>query len=212
MATDDVSETGDVDPEQLRAQLSRIQEAMGLVERYRSAVEQWLVFGVLVAVASVASQYLYTNELSWTWYWVVWIGGLGGGSALYGRLRGGSVSWEGGEGRPDVNAIIAGVYFAFLPILWIVHQFVPDLTYAENSLLSLSVISVLLGVAYLVVGNVLKAYYIRATDRYAFYVGGVVLIALGPLLPTFEVGRTYPYLVFGGVYLVYSVATYLYLR
>lgn len=212
MATDDANEAGDVDPEQLRAQLSRIQEAMGLVERYRSAVEQWLVFGVLVAVASVASQYLYTNELSWTWYWVVWIGGLGGGSALYGRLRGGSVSWGDGEGRPDVNAIIAGVYFAFLPILWIVYQFVPDLSYAENSLLSLSVISVLLGVAYLVVGNVLKAYYIRATDRYAFYVGGVVLIALGPLLPGFEVGRTYPYLVFGGVYLVYSVATYLYLR
>jgi len=212
MATEDAGETGDVDPEQLRAQLSRIQEAMGLVERYRSAVEQWLVFGVLVAVASLVSQYLYTNELSWTWYWVVWIGGLGGGSALYGRLRGGSASWGGGEGRPDVNAILAAVYFAFLPILWIVNQFVPELSYADNSLLSLSVISVLLGVAYLVVGNVLKAYYIRAPDRYAFYAGGVVLVALGPLLPAFEAGRTYPYLIFGGVYLAYSVAAYLYLR
>jgi len=212
MATEDASETGDVDPEQLRAQLSRIQEAMGLVERYRSAIEQWLVFGVLVSVASVASQYLYTNELSWTWYWVVWIGGLGGGSALYGRLRGGSVSWGGDEGRPDVNAIFAGVYFAFLPLLWVVYQFVPDLSYAENNLLVLAVICVLLGVGYLVLGNVLKAYYIRAPDRYAFYVGGVLLVVLGPLLPAFEIGRTYPYLVFGAVYLVYSVATYLYLR
>ncbi len=209
MATEDAA---DVDPEQLQAQLDRIQEAMGITERYRSAIEQWLVFGVLVAAASVVSQFVYANELPWLWYWVVWIGGLGGGSALYARLRGESVSWGGDEGRPDVNAIVGAVYFAFLPILWIVGYYAPDLTYAENSLLALSVVSVLLGVAYLVVGNVLKAYYIRAGDRYAFYAGGVLLAALGPALPAFEPTRTYPYLVFGGVYLAYSVVAYAYLR
>jgi len=208
MATEDGA---DVDPEQLRTQLSQIQEAMGLTERYRSAVDQWLIFGVLVALASVVSQYVYTAELNGFWYAVVWIGGVGGGSALLSRLRDSSAG-TATDGKPDVNVILFAVYFAFLPILWIVDYYAPDLTYAENSLLTLSVIAVLLGVAYLVVGNVLKAYYIRAEDRYAFYVGGIVLVALGPVLPAFELTRTYPYVVFGGVYLAYSVAAYGYLR
>lgn len=209
MATEDPP---DVDPEQLQAQLSRIQEAMGIADRYGSAIERWLVYGALVAAASAVSQYLYANELSWVWYWVVWVGGMGGGSALVGWLRDGSTSFGGGDGTPDVEVLLTVVFLAVFPIFAVVGYFLRDLTYAETSLLTLSVIVVLIGVGYLVVGNVLKAHYIRARDRYAFYVGGVVLVVLGSLLPAFELSRTYPFLVFGGVYLAYSVAAYLYLR
>ena len=70
----------------------------------------------------------------------------------------------------------------------------------------------LVGVAYLVVGEALRAYYIRRRDRFAFYVGGAWMLVLAALLPSIEFFHTWGYATFGVVYAAHAVVSYLLLR
>jgi len=80
-----------------------------------------------------------------------------------------------------------------------------------EAILLFSLIVALVGVAYVVVGESLKAYQIRRRDRYAFYVGGAWMLVLAVLIPNIEILQTWGYATYGLLYAVHAVGSYVYL-
>ncbi|WP_135820274.1 hypothetical protein [Halostella litorea] len=197
-----------VDPAELREDIETIKDAMGLEERYEGAAVLWLAFGGLVAVAAGLSQYVFLAELSDWYHPVIWIGLLGGGGAVANRLvAGDDAGGWGSDDAPDPYLQIAVVYAVSFPIVNI-QQSLVDAPRAVASASTLATIVVLIGAAYLVVGNTLKAYRIRTRDRYAFYGGGALMVALGTVMPFVDALLTWHYAAFGLAYLAYALASY----
>ena len=206
-----MSDEPELDVEELRAELDQIKDAMGIQERYDGAAEQWLLFGFLVALAAGISQYVFVADLPGYWYAIVWIGLLFGGGALGIRylFGGNSGEWFAtGRNKPGLFFIFGATYIATIPIQLIAQSYVGELSDDAETMFTLAIILVLVGVAYVLMGNVLKAYYIRARDRYAFYVGGLLMAGLGTAIPFVDFLQQWGYATMGAIYLVYAIATY----
>lgn len=206
-----MSEIKDVDPADLQRDLDRIKDAMGIAERYESAIDVWLWFGVLVALASTLSQYVVLNRLPNAWHAPIWLGILviGGGGLMWWRF---DASWTPGATDPNVGFQILVVYLGAMAVQLAAAPFLPELGYLAETAFVLGIILVMLGLGYLVAGETLKAYQIRARDRRAFHAGGLLMVGLGLAIPNLEVLHTWGYATFGGSYLVYAVATYTVLK
>jgi uncharacterized membrane protein YhaH (DUF805 family) len=197
----------DVDPAELQRDLDRIKAAMGVAERDESAPEQWLLFGVVVALGSLLSQYVVLERLPGFWFLVIWFGLFGAfGAVLYRRSEG--YSWAPGDGEPNIGYLILVVYGGTFAVQFVVGPFLPELGYLAETAFVLGLVLVMLGIAYVVAGEALKAYRIRDRDRRAFQIGGVLLIALGIGIANVEPLREWGFAAYGGTYLVYAVASY----
>lgn len=209
----------EIDVEALRTELDHIKDAMGLRDQYRSAPEQWLLFGTLVPVAAALSQYVHLQEMApWyhtpIWLTVLGVGGTFGNWLLLGEARARRSPTEllyGGP-KPNVFLPLVVVYFASVPIQIIFTPFFDDIGYHTGSIYILGLILVLLGVAYVLVGNVMKAHYIRFRDRLAIYAGGLWMVPLGVAMPYSDVLLEWGYAAFGASYFVYAAVTYAILR
>lgn len=196
----------DVDRDELQRDLDRIKDAMGLAERYENAPEQWLGFGIVVAVAAAISQVVVLERLPGYWFAVVWFGLFGAFGAVLRRRYG--YAFAPGSSRPNVGFQILAVYAAAFAVQFVALSFLPDLDYLEETAFQLGIILLLLGTAYVVAGETLKAYHIRDRDRYAFHVGGLILGGLGVAIPTVGALHEWGFATFGGVYLVYALGSY----
>ncbi|WP_336034509.1 hypothetical protein [Halobacterium yunchengense] len=196
----------DVDPQTLQRDLDRIKSAMGIAERSENAPEQWLLFGVFVAVGSALSQYVVLQRLPGYWFAVIWLGLVAVGGTVVGYYT--DTFEPTPADKPNVAVQVFAPYAAGFPLWAAVTPFLADLGYEEETALMLGVVLVLLGVGYVVAANSLRAYRIRARDRRAFALGGVLLVALGVAVPTVDVLHTWGYAAFGGTYLAYAVASY----
>jgi hypothetical protein len=196
----------DVDPSALQEDLDRIKDAMGIAERYESATEQWLLFGAFVAVGSAVSQLLVLERAPGYWFPVVWLGLLA--ASAVGLSRRYDYSYAPGHGDPNVGFQILVVYLGSFATLFAVEPFLPELDYLAQNALLLGLIVVMLGLGYLVAGETLKAYHIRARDRYALHAGGVLMVALGVAIPNVESLHTWGFAAFGTSYAVYAAASY----
>ncbi|WP_247730769.1 hypothetical protein [Halovivax limisalsi] len=203
---ENVDRGDEVDRADLQRDLDRIKEAMGLAERYENAPEQWLGFGVVVAVACALSQYVVLERLPQAWFAAVWLGLFGALGAVLSRRYG--YSFEPGTARPNLGFQILAVYFAAFPIAAVAGSFLPELSYLEETAFTLAIILVQLGAGYVVAGETLKAYHIRDRDRYAFHAGGLLMVGLGVTVATYEPLYEWGYAAFGGAYLAYAVASY----
>lgn len=199
------SETS-VDVEALRHDVRQIKDAMGLGERYPSRIRDWLVFGALVAVASAISQYVHLQELPAYLHPVVWLLVMGGGGVLV--LYRDHEGFDQGEAMPSIPFQFLAAAIAYVPLLAIVAPLDDGLGYRRGSVLVLGLVLVLLGIAYLGVGNALRAHRIRRRDRWAIYLGGLWMMALGGVMPHSAVLVDWGYAAFGGLYLVYALASY----
>lgn len=200
--------TEDVDASELQRDLDRIKVAMGIADRYESAVEAWLWFGVLVAVASAASQYVVLARLPPIWHTPIWVGLLilGGGSLMYWRL---GSSWSPGTDEPNVGFQILVIYLGSILVQLAAGPVVPDsIPYLLETAYVLGLILVMLGLGYIVAGETLKAYRIRARDRRAFHAGGVMMVILGVAIPNVELLHTWGYAAFGASYVTYALLAY----
>jgi hypothetical protein len=200
-----------VDADELRSELNQIKDAMGIQERYDSATRLWLLFGVAVPVAAALSQWVHLGRHPQWWHTVTWFGVLGGAAALYFAFvddRPGRTS----AGKPNLIVQFAVVYFAAVPIQIIVFAYTGNLGYETESTLVLSLIVVLLGVAYGVFGASLRAYRVRTLDRWVFYAGTVWMVAFGVATPQVAVLQTWAYAAYGGCCFLYAMAAYLVLR
>jgi len=196
-----------VDPEALRDDINRIKDAMGIAERYEGAPEQWLLFGVFVAIGCAVSRFLVLERAAGFWYPVVWLGLLGAGSLALSRRY--NQAFAPGRSDPNVGFQILVVYLGSFAALFVVSPFLPDLGYLAENALILGLVVVMLGLGYVVAGETLKAYHIRTRDRYALHAGGVLMVALGVAIPNVEVLHTWGFAAFGASYGVYAAASYL---
>jgi hypothetical protein len=206
--TDPVAADSNVDPADLQRDLDQIKEAMGLAERYKGATNQWLLFGVSVAIGAALSQYVVLNRLAGWWHTIIWLGIVVGGTYLVIHFRYGAPTVGPGRSEPNIGFQLLAIYFGVLPIQVAVGAFLPDLGYLAQNALSLGVILILLGLGFLVAGETLKAYHIRARDRRAFHVGGIGMIALGTAIPLIEFLHTWGFAAFGVGYLTYALLAY----
>ncbi|MDH5021489.1 hypothetical protein [Halobacterium rubrum] len=196
----------DVDPRRLQQDLDRIKDAMGIAERYEGAPEQWLLFGALVAVGSAISQVLLFERAAGFWYPVVWLGLFGASGVVLSRRY--DYSYGPGANEPNVGFQILVVYFGSFATQFVARPFLAELGYLAENAFVLGLVAVMLGLGYLVAGETLKAYRIRARDRYALHAGGVVLLVVGVAIPNVDVLHTWGYAAFGASYVVYAAASY----
>jgi len=205
-----MSDSAEVDPETLRRELKGIKDAMGLQERYPSQFGLWLVYGALVLAASLASQYIHLRELPGYWHPLAWfailsLGGIYQWRALEARSGGfGSIG-----AKPRIPLQFAGVFALYFVFLVGVSPAFEGLGQGRTGILIFSPTVGLVGAAYLVVGESLRAYYIRRRDRWAFYAGGAWMLALAAVMPNVAVLETWGYVAFGGLYLLHAVGSYL---
>lgn len=196
----------EIDTDALRTEIEQIKDAMGLQERYPSRFHLWLVYGVLVALAAAASQFVVLNRLPGWFHPIAWFVCMG---------IAGLVQWvrvDGREESPAVSkpniALQFGAIFAYYGVVLAVMGVLPSVSYLLESAVIFGMVVGLVGVGYVVAGSSLAAYYIRKRDRYAFYAGGLWMLPLAVAIPVVPPLRTWGYAVFGGLYLVHSVAAY----
>jgi hypothetical protein len=199
----------EIDPERLRAELAQIKDAMGIKERYPTRFTLWLVFGVCVLAASLGSQVIALRGLEPLLHSVVWFASIGVG----GLYRGVTQSETSNGSRHTTQAkprlwlqfgAVFTMYLVFVFTIGAATAIQPDIL--ESLIFSLTV--ALVGVAYLVVGESLRAYYIRRRDRWAFYVGGGWMVLLAVAIPNVELLETWGYTAFGVLYGAHAVASY----
>jgi len=208
-----MSEDTEIDPEVLRQEVEQIKGAMGLNERYPSEFRYWLVYGVLIALASGGSQLIALYELPNISHSVVWFGLLGaGGIYQWSKSSPTNIQRSSTGTKPRLGLLYPAVFSFIIVVLFVVFPETDSLPDAQREIIVFSQFVGLTGVAYLVVGEVLRAYYIRQRDRWAFYLGGVWMLVLAVLLPNVEFLNTWGYGVFGILYVVHALVSYLALR
>lgn len=199
---------GDIDPADLQRQLAEIKGAMGIAERSEVATSIWLLLGISVPLAAAVSQYVHLEQLPPILHSVVWTVFVGGGFATFAFLTDTTISRDRTAGKPNLWFQFGLVYLAFFPLSAIVSAYVGELSYTAESALRLSIIVVLIGVAYGVMGTALEAYYVRRRDRWLLYAGTVWMVALGVAIPQSAFLETWAYAVFGALYFVYALLAY----
>lgn len=206
-----MSEDTEIDPELLREEVAQIKDAMGLQERYPGQFQLWLVFGVAVLLASIASQLIALRELSGSLHAVAWWVPLGG-AWLYQWWKTGDVEATNPDAKPRIGVLWLSVFALYVVFLFTLDPALDTLSAEAAQILLFSLIVGLIGVAYLVVGEALRAYYIRRRDRWAFYVGGTWMLALAAVMPNVDALETWGYATFGVIYAVHAGVSYLVLR
>jgi len=204
--------SGETSPDDLREELETIKEAMGLQERYGSELRLWLVYAVLVGLASLGSQAVVALELPPWGHWLSWGAFIGVGVVYQTVVLGDDYSGGDSEARPGLGLQYGAVLVYALVVLAVVAPLFPgaDPTLASSVVFAVAVGAV--GTAYVLAGNVLKAYRIRRRDRLAFYAGGAWMLALAVLLPRVTLLQRWGYAVFGLAFAVHAVGSYLALR
>lgn len=198
----------DIDRADLKAELDQIKDAMGLGERYPAEFRLWLVFGVLVFAASLASQYVLLRGLPSYLHGLVWFGFMGAGGA-YQWYTVDRDDWSRAGGEPSAYLQAGAVFSLYVVYVLVLGPALDPLPEQQASLVLFSLIVALVGVAYLVMGNTLNAYNIRKLDRYAFYVGGGWMLVLAAAMPNVGFLRTWGYAVYGALFLLHSVGSYI---
>lgn len=202
-----MSEEPDVD--RLREDLDQIKEAMGIAEQYEGAGSIWLFFGLAVPVASALSQYVLTERLPEWYFSVIWFVVLGGGFGLYVAVTDREYRpTRPTQGKPNLVAQFAIAYLASIPLAMIAGVYTEGLGYVDGTAMTFSIIAVMLGVAYGMLGSSMRAYRIRPRDRWVFYVGTVWMVALGVAVPQSALLERWVYAAFGGLYFVYAIGAY----
>jgi hypothetical protein len=200
-----MSEDPELDVETVRAELDQIKDAMGLQERYPSQFRTWLVYGLLVPVAAAASQVVELQGLAGWWHFVAWTVtmSLGGIYQWWAHPDGYEVA---SEGKPRIGILAAGVFAYFAVVAGLLAPL--SVSDSLGSVLTFAAIVGLVGVSYVVIGETLRAYYVRRRDRLAFLVGGAWMLALAAAMPNVAALREWGYAVYGVLYALHSLAAY----
>lgn len=207
-----------VDPEQLKRQLSDIKGAMGLEERYPGQRRLWLVYGVVIGLASILLELIFIVNpdapgMFYFWLWVTYA--LVTGLSLM-RLASGMPRDIESVTVPDWRVLFGTLVLAFGTSMV---QFYPALSAAERALPSeefaplegafvYSLVISISGIGFLFAGNALRAYRIRKRDRRVFYGAGVWMLVFAALFTSVEWLRPVGYGLFGVCFLAYSLAAY----
>jgi hypothetical protein len=199
----------ELDVEELQRELATIKDAMGLRERYPSQFQLWLVYGVLVGLASLGSQAVAVVGLPGWGHAVSWAGFMGLGNVYqYVALDDHTEDGQTGGAKPSIGLQYVVVLAYAVLVVWLLAPALDSLAAVRASATIFAVAVGAVGLAYLLAGNALRAYYIRRRDRLAFYAGGVWMLALAAAIPTVPALQRWGYAVFGIAFGLHAVVSY----
>lgn len=195
----------DVGEESLREELGQIKQAMGLREEYPYWWRFWVVEGVGVGLMFPILQYGLREGFD-LWIVALFLGVFAGHQLVLRKIL--SAYERPTTGVPSWNTwhyiIFAGVGALIVGLRPFYHQVEP----AQQHALSLVTVGTILGIAYLYLGQLLRAYDIRDADCYAFYAGGVWILLLSALIPHVSRFQGWEFAVFGVGYAIYCLTAY----
>lgn len=197
----------EIDVAALRSELDQIKDAMGIDERYPSQFRLWPVWGVLVLAASLASQYVALAALPGVLHAVVWFSFMGLGGVAQWRLVDPDPAGDTAT-KPDLWVQVGAVFSVYVVYVTTLGPALSGLDGQQAGAVLFGLIVALVGAAYVVAGNALKAYYIRRRDRWAFYVGGLWMLGLAVSIPNVPVLTRWGYAAYGVLFGVHSVVSY----
>jgi FtsH-binding integral membrane protein len=202
----------DADVEELRRDIDQIKSAMGIGERYPGGLRLWLVYGVLVPIAALASQAIATFDLPGWGHWLAWGLTMGAAGVYQAVALGDRDGLHPSEPRPNIALAFGGVFAYALVVIAVVS---PVLDTAAAGRVQATVFGIAVagvGAAYVLGANALAAYRIRRRDRLAFAAGGPWMFALALAMAYVPVFRQWGYAAFGLGFAVHAVAASLLLR
>lgn len=200
--TGDVSE--DVDADALRTDLKEIKGAMGLASDHPYWWRFWIVEGICVGLLFAVVQF-WLREGFRPWIAVTFGGVIAGCELAKRRLRS---NYRPPTGVPDQRRWGLAV-FAGIGVLLVGLRPVFESLDATNAVrLALVSSGAVVGVGYVLMGQLLAASGIRAVDQYAFVVGGAWIMTLAAAIPHVPVLRGWEYAAFGIGIALHHVGTY----
>jgi|GEM_PF-3154049 len=201
----DTGDSDEIDAEVLQSELSQIKRAVGLQDEYPYWWRWWLVEGVTVALLFP----LMNAGMAWGFSYpliALIIGLFGAHQIILWRIQ---QRYE--EPMTDVPSwgrwhliFFAGIGAAILGFMPIIDQ-VDGLGETPAVLVTVGII---LGIAYAYMGQLLEAYDIRNADCYAFYLGGIVIMAVSAALPWVSAIEGWEFATLGVTYGLYGVLAY----
>lgn len=213
----------EVDPADLKRQLSDIRGAMGLEERYPGQRRLWLLNGIVVAVVALAINLLFavppSTRPGWLPDWLflgVWLAFavVIGASLLHlaSRTPGDSTPATAPDWRVLTGTLLLAFASLFVLASPVIEEAVRNLTLQEESRLTggflYGLVIAIAGTGFLFAGNALRAHRIRKRDRWVFYGAGVWMLVYAALMPYSVRLQLYGYGLFGVLFLLYSTAAY----
>ena len=208
----------DVDPDQLRRQLSEIKTAMGLEERYPGQRRQWLVYGAGLGAASILTEAAFSlvqRGPGW-FYQSVWLAfTIVTGLALW-RLASRTPRGPGSEAAPGWRSVFGTLLLATASVTTLssplFEHLQPVMSTREYGLLTgayfYGLVIAVAGVGFLFVGTVLRTYRIRRRDRWVFYGAGIWMLAFAAGFTYTEFMQVFGYALFGILFFLYSIVAY----
>lgn len=210
MATSNPNEeTEQPDAAELQTELDRIKSAMGIHERYPFWSRWWLIEGIGVGVLFPLIQLLVRGDLPLMWFLLV-----GGGVFLAHQLALWRVIDQYDRPATGLPSWVNWQYITIAGVLTLVVGLRPvgDALYASGNLSFAAIAGgAMLGVAYLFMGQLLEAYRIRKSDRYAFYASGVWMLLLAAVLPNVPALQGWVFTAFGVGTAIQHIGMYTYI-
>ena len=201
---------GEVDPDDLQAQLDEIKTAMGLEERYPGQGRVWLAYGGIVGGLSLALQFLFVVPLPEWGYQATWVAFAAVGVGSLYLLARWSRSGDVASATPDWGVLVASLA-AFLFALQAVASpitLASDLPGVATGAFYFATVIAVGGLGFLFVGNALAAHRIRRRDRLVFYAGGAWMLAFAGAFTNVEWLHYFGYGTFAVLTVVQSLVSY----
>ena len=206
---DDPPADGEPDVDALREDIEQIKSAMAIEERYPGQRRLWLIHGVVVGLAGVLTNALFVRPWPESVYILVWgtVFALVGFTQWQTSARAGTAV-EDPDPKPSWRIVFGTLIAGLFVLTSIVDPVLADVESVLQGAYFFSLAFTLLGMGYLLAGTILRAYRIRAIDRYPFYANGAWILAFAMAMPHVEWLRYFGYATFGTLFFLHGVGTY----
>jgi hypothetical protein len=197
----------DIDKESLQAEIGQIKEAMGIHERYPYMTKIWLVEGVIVGIIAIGMQFAFRDMIPIYWLVILILGMVGIEQVTFRWIIRNSEQSPTGS-KPSMNVLVVAMVLGMFALVTGLDPLI-DNSAVDETVMSAVLITALSGILYLTVGNMLVAYSIKKTDRYAIYIGGLWLFVLAGAMTHVPFLQYWAYAAFGVSVIVHGIGSYI---
>ncbi|MXV62258.1 hypothetical protein GS429_09320 [Natronorubrum sp. JWXQ-INN-674] len=207
--TDDPPRDSEPDVDALRDDIRQIKSAMAIEDRYPGQRRLWLVHGVVVGLAGVLTNVMFVYPWPQYVYILVWaaVFALVGFTQWQTSARAGTAVDDPAP-KPSWTIVFGTLVAGLFVITAIVDPVLADVESVLRGAFFFSLAFAVLGMGYLLAGTILRAYRIRAIDRYPFYVNGAWILAFATVMPFVEWLQYVGYGLFGILFFLHGAGTY----
>lgn len=196
----------EIDKESLQAEIGQIKDAMGLNDRYPYMTKIWLVEGVLVGILAIGMQFTFRDAIPVYSLAILLVGLIVIEQIIFRRIIKKSKQPSTGS-KPSINVLVLAVVFGMFALVTGLDPLIDHST-VDETVASAVLVTTLIGILYLAIGNMLTAYSIRKYDRYAIYAGGLWLFVLAAAITHVPILQYWAYAALGVSVIIHGIGSY----